>query len=415
MRHFYFACVAAALCVAVLSVAAWPPRTVTPFLGRFWSGDRLGGWHTSVGDNVPRWKFTVSGAGAAPMGLGAFHFFTEVLTGVDPLEKIYLGTNDFSGVALNSVTSFKYYTYLHSRNYDGGGGWPDGQPPMIEIITDKGSQSTDQRRFVFKPWGWWGGHDLAKDTWQEWDLMAEYASPRWQMVGSNASTDVIGNWSWVKTKYLGDMLFSTPNVGEYTGDPVGGKHANQSGTSISIKVGSGRAQDWMINPGLVPIAFEYKAWWRESCGIDAYADKLVIGINGVETVYDFEPKMLTAAPVAITPGSCRDSIIGAAKDTVICRVWQGVGVSASYLIGVLSEMERKKIKVIAKDYIYQHIVELANSGELRAMEWIQMQSLRSSLLAFEMRNWNNITGCMNASRSKGAVGDEAGPFCRRGD
>ncbi len=374
MRHLYFACIVAAMCVAVLAVAV-SAATVTVTPDSLVAPGSPSGWAVGIqasGDNVPRWKFTVSGAGTAPLGLGAFHFFTEVLTGVDPLEKIYLGTNNLSGVALNSVTSFKYYTYLHSRNYDGVSGWPDGQPPMIEIITDKGSQSTDQRRFVFKPWGWWGGHDLAKDTWQEWDLMADYASPRWQMVGSNASTDVIGNWSWVKTKYLGDMLFSTPNVGEYTGDPVGGKHANQSGTSISIKVGSGRAQDWMINPELVPIAFEYKAWWRESCGIDAYADKLVIGINGVETVYDFEPEMLTAAPVAITPGSCRDRIIGAAKDTVIFVVFGKVldvppPTSSEFY---LDDGSGKKVKVIAKDYIYQHIVEPGQYWRAKGtLEW----------------------------------------------
>lgn len=294
----------------------------------------------------PHPKF-VMGPGTAPEGIGSFRFDTEQITGVDPLQKIYLGTNNYSGVALKDITSFKYYTYLNRRAFGGGGGWPDGQPPMIEIITDKGSESTDQRRFVFKPWGWWGGHDVAGGTWQEWDLMADYASPRWQMIGPNVGTNVFGNWSWVKSRYLGDMRFSTPNVGEYTADPVAGKHYNQSGTSISIKVGSGKANDNMFNQDA--LTWEYKAWWRESCWIDAYADKLVIGVNGVETVYDFEGG--TGMTVAIGTGAARDNIIAAAKDNfyfvVFGKVMDNPAPTGSEFY--LEDGSGKKIRVIAQN------------------------------------------------------------------
>jgi hypothetical protein len=337
----FWMAVVAVIALACGASAATTTVKVTP---QDMSGWVLGTQEANNGAPIP--EFVMAGPGEGPAGSGCFRFFTDVLDGYDPLEKIYLGTNNHSGVALNDITSFKYYTYLHSRGYDGVSGWPDGQPPIIEIITDSGA-STQQRRFVFKPWGWWGGHNVAKDTWQEWDLMADMTPDRWQMLGTNATTNCSGDWTWVKGRYssTGPMHFATPVVGDYLDywdDDF--KYANQSGTSISIRVGSGRAQDWMFNQDLGQ--WQQQAWWRESCGIDAYADKLVIGINGEETVYDFGNDAMT---VGIGTGACRDHIMVVGKKNFFFAVF-GKVLADPAPTGTefyLDDGTGKKIKVMA--------------------------------------------------------------------
>lgn len=344
MKRGKFLMMAAAVFSAVVAVSCAAVADVVVSPGN------MNGWVVgtqSADGGSPIWRFTIGGAQPAISGNGAFYFFTDVLTGADPIEKIYLGTNNHSGVSVRDITSFKYYTYVKSRRYDGEGGWPDGQPPMIELITDSGT-SSQQRRFVYKPWGWWGGHNVLKGEWQEWDLMAG-DSAKWQMLGTD-STNCFGNWNWLINRYgsvASPMRLATPNVGDYrAGYDPSFKYSNQSGTSLSIKVGSGKAIDKMINQD-TGVYETGKAWWRESCGIDAYADKLVIGINGVETVYDFEPDLLPVSPVGINPSSCRDKIIGLARDKCFFVVFGKVMDNPSGSEFFLDDGGGKKIKVIA--------------------------------------------------------------------
>lgn len=316
--------------------------------------DAMNGWVVatqSADDGSPIAEFVLAGPGQGPAGSGCFHFFTDILTGSDPLEKIYLGTNNHAGVALNDITSFKYYTYVDSRRYDGEGGSPDGQPPMIELITDSG-ESTQQRMFLFRPWGWWGGHRVAKDTWQEWDLMATDDNRYWQMMISG-STNVWGNWNWLKTRYPGTMRIATPFVGDYT---QGYLHAptvydlgNQAGTGISIRVGSGKAVDKIYNPDTLAWVNPW-SWWRESCGIDAYADKLVIGINGEETVYNFGGEAMT---VGIGTGACRDHIMVVGKKNFFFAVFGKVLADPAPTGSefYLDDGSNKKIRVLAANMV----------------------------------------------------------------
>lgn len=167
------------------------------------------------------------------------------------------------GLSLKEITSFKIWTFVYSRLYD------RGQPPMVELITDSGTTS-QQRRFVFYPWGRDGNQNVQFNTWQEWDLMSP--DGYWELLNTS-STNYYGNWDWVKTRYGNEsfpMRIAVPPVGDY---PTG----NLTGTGLSVKIGAGKAID-----------SRYGAWWWESCGINAYFDKLVIGVRGVETVFDFE-------------------------------------------------------------------------------------------------------------------------------
>jgi hypothetical protein len=340
-------------------------------------------------DGDPIAGFRMAGPGQTPEGSGCFHFFTDILDGADPLEKIYLGTNNHSTVSLADITSFKYYTYLHARDYDGGGGSPDGQPPIVEIITDSGP-STQQRRFVFKPWGWWGGRHVAKDTWQEWDMMIadEGTHNHWEML-QNDNTNCRGDWAWLKNRYgsVSPMHFATPAVGDYMQgyvDKNSGDYRfmNQSGTSISIRVGSGQTllegAHAFWNPDTQTWITPRWAWWRESCGIDAYADKLVIGVNGVENVYDFERG--TAMTVGIGTGACRDPIIATAKDNFFFAVFGKVladpGPTGSEFY--LDDGSGKKIKVITTNSAQQDQYYRAK-GTLEWNSGASRYDLRSSV------------------------------------
>jgi hypothetical protein len=267
------AVMAAALLVGVLA----PAGAVVVYPGD------LQGWvyasRQGTSTLAPTAQF-VNGPGAPPAGSGSFQMRTGY-SDTDPLSKVYLGTNNHSGVPLANITSFKYYTFTTNRDY------PNGQPPMIELITDSGT-SAQQRRFWFYPWGANGNQNVQLNVWQEWDLMS--ASGRWELVGTS-STNYFGNWSWVVGRYPGAKL-ATPYVGDYLDPLVNLQLANQTGTSLSVKIGAGKAQD-----------SRYGAWWQTSSSINGFVDLLVIGIDGVEYVYDFEvvpePASLTALALGL--------------------------------------------------------------------------------------------------------------------
>ncbi len=247
-----------------------------------WPGDPQG-WtfvtRQGTSGTVPTAQFA-SGPAAPPAGSGSFQMRTGY-SDTDPLSKVYLGTNNHSGTPLANITSFKYYTYVTNRDY------AEGQPPMIELITDSGS-SAQQRRFWFLPWGANGNQNVQLNVWQEWDLMAPGA--RWEFVGTS-STNYFGDWTWVLGRYPG-LKLATPYVGDYIDPLVNLQLANQTGTSLSVKIGAGKASD-----------SRYGAWWKTSSSIYGFVDMLVIGIDGVEYVYDFEvvpePASLTALALGL--------------------------------------------------------------------------------------------------------------------
>ncbi len=233
-----------------------------------------------------------NGPAAPPAGTGSFQLRTGY-SDADPLSKVYLGTNNHSGVALSRITSFKYYTYLSNRDYDAG------QPPMIELLTDSGA-SAQQRRFWYLPSQ---SGTVVLNTWQEWDLMATTA--RWELMNTG-STNYFGNWEWLRKRYdaTGEsMKIRTPYVGDYR-DPMNAslQIANQTGTGLSFKIGSGQVTDQ-----------RYGAWWRKQSGVHAYVDKLIVGIDGVDYEFDFE--FGTLPTVIINNKAASDPIMAQAKNS----------------------------------------------------------------------------------------------------
>jgi len=222
----------------------------------------------------------------APAGVGSLHLQTKY-DDTDQLQKVYFGTNNYSGTALSNITSLKISTFLRYREYS------TGLPPIVELTTFSGAQ---QRRWWYVP----NTSAIQQNVWQEWDLMASGTTNGQWMLMNSSSTNYKGDWAWLNTRYASPVL-ATPNVGDYT-TPYSAdyKFSNQSGTSISFKIGAGKAsisgtEASMYNNG-------DGAWWKTSCSINGYVDKFVIGVGGVETVYDFEPVPEPTALLALATG-----------------------------------------------------------------------------------------------------------------
>jgi hypothetical protein len=237
------------------------------------------------------------GIGTPPAGVGSLHLQTRY-DDSDQLQKVYFGTNNYSGTALADITTLKVWTYLRYRDYPSV-----GLPPIMELIADSGT-TAQQRR-------WWYVPNMSAvqfQTWQEWDLMASGTAQGQWMLMNTSSTNYKGDWAYLKARYgSGTAKIATPLVGDYQtpmAPAPGLQLSNQSGTSISFKIGAGYA---VLNTAGSPSdATRYNngdaAWWQTSCGINGYVDKFVIGVSGVETVYDFEPVPEPGAFLALATG-----------------------------------------------------------------------------------------------------------------
>jgi len=181
------------LCVglALLAVALVLPAAADTVIVRPGEmGNWVGAAQQGTSSTAPVTEF-VSAPGA-PAGDGAYHmqvFYSDT----DPISKIYLGTNDYSGIPLSSITSLKYSTYVQYRVIDEFD--RKGHAPMIELVTDSGIvagvHKPQQRVFWFRPWGVLGSTNDLMRTWQEWDLLA--SDGYWEMM-QTGSSNYYGNW-----------------------------------------------------------------------------------------------------------------------------------------------------------------------------------------------------------------------------
>lgn len=281
--------------------------------------NNMNGWTFALQNSTsgyPVGEFTNLGMGTPPMGTGALHVVTEnPALPADYLQKVYLGTNRHTGLPLKNITKFKYYTYLHSRAWDGTI-QPGGQPPVVEIVTDSGTTG-QQRIFQYQPYGWDGtaASHVAFDTWQEWDLLAANDGHyHWGMVYWVDSGNIWGDWNWVCNRYGTSeqpMKLATPNVGDVLAGYDENLHvSNQAGSSLCVKVGAAKAGYKTYDP-LLRIRISPWPQFHESAGIDGYADKLVIEADGVEYIYNFESEKAPA--VAITGKAAKDAVANSAK------------------------------------------------------------------------------------------------------
>jgi hypothetical protein len=250
--------------VAVIPVAASEVVVVKP------SNLVQTGWQVSARRGSGEYAVAefITGMGTPPSGRGSFHMYVGH-SSEDPLSKVYLGTNQFSGIKTSNITQLRLWLCPHHTNYH------EGQPGTVEIAVNDGRQI---RLFTFLPWGRLPTGYYGLDTWREVDLM----SPTGSWVFTNTSSlDFHGNWTWLVNRYPGASI-ATPPVVDFD---VPGACGTILGTGLNIKIGSGKA---MMNSDVM-----HKQWWMESAGCDAYVDKLTVGYRddkGVEIVkvFDFE-------------------------------------------------------------------------------------------------------------------------------
>lgn len=273
--------VSLSVCAAVASAATVPVSAANPN-GWTWAAQQ-GDWTF-----VPKAEFVgVNDSGApSPNGAGSFHLQTGYSdSSQTTMQRSYLGTNNHGGTALRDVTSFTVTTLLRYRDYEAA-----GLPPLVEVRANSGTTNQD-RIYVAYPKN--GVADVQLQQWQTWDLM-DPDQITWKMIFTG-SGNYQGDWNWLVNRY-GDApnpaRFQAP--GDWTGDSGGDWYANNlTNTSISVKIGAGNATG-MGNDSHFP-----DSWWQEACNINGYVSNLTVGINGVETSYNFVPEPATLSVLAL--------------------------------------------------------------------------------------------------------------------
>lgn len=210
---------------------------------------------------------------APPGGIGAFREESKFGGTTNPLEKLYLSTNNHNGTVLNTITNLRYWTYWNSTDK----AYPQKQPPVLELIIWNGDPNTNYVALVYLPWDkgissteTWGPNN-APLVWQEWDTMATSGHWYYYVAGSGIYSQAgTGTWAELMQLYGNWYIVDHPGLIYSTKDTIDFK-------GINIRVGA-------------PFASGNFSW-KEGVGIPGYVDMFTIGINGVDTTYDFEPRI----------------------------------------------------------------------------------------------------------------------------
>ncbi len=154
----------------------------------------------------------VSGPGTPPAGVGSFEMRTGSGTGAGLGGKTFLGTSNYSGTLLSSISTFRYRTYVSSASLS-----LPHLAPSINMYVDLDGNGTRDTTFVFEPVYVPGQGAVAQDVWQTWDVLS-------------------GNGWWYTTSF---GLLTLGGGGEYR--------------SLSHYIGlypNARIVDWILLPGL---------------------------------------------------------------------------------------------------------------------------------------------------------------------
>lgn len=197
----------------------------------------------------------VVGPDTPPLGIGSARLQ------VDSTGREILFTQQYAGTRLSEITTLQYSTYQNNA------GNPDAAQNTISLQFDVDYDLSDgntafQGRLVFEPAA--NGLTVLQNTWQTFDATngGFYAT---NAIGTNAGCTQAAPCSRAQ------LLALFPNVGirfVAAGAPNNG--------ALILKAG-----------GPVP------------GGFDGNTDALVIGINGANTTFNFEPENTTAAPAEI--------------------------------------------------------------------------------------------------------------------
>ena len=247
--------VAALTFTAVLAGRAAADTTVTV------KPSNLQGWSFFDDNGYGGTYGMVVGPGTAPLGKGSANLAVS-----DSLQGVALGVHSYQGTRLDQITELKYSTYRVS------GGSALAIALSFDIDYDVTDTNTSyQGRLTFEPYY---TNTVLTGTWQAWDTLTAAGTGNWWATASPGTIYCpIGNpCTW------GQVLAYYPNAGM------------RNPGALLLKAGSG---------------------WASFQGS---ADKLIVGVSGSSTTFDFEPDKVTPTPPpgpAPVGGVSVDSAIGA--------------------------------------------------------------------------------------------------------
>jgi hypothetical protein len=214
----------------------------------------------------------VSGPASPPAGTGSLQY--TVGSNGDSYPTVRTGA--FNGVFLSSLTSLDYYTYV---SHSGSG----GQAPYIDLYVDNNNDGVRDDILTFEPIYNPSQGSVTPNTWQHWNALT-------------------GLW-W------SDSMGGPPPL--FTLASYISSHSNAkilaSGGNFILAAGCGGAA------------------WTNFTG---NADKLTVGVGGVDTTYDFEASVVAPGP---GPGHGHGNGHGHAGKVTICHKGHSITVSTNAL------------------------------------------------------------------------------------
>lgn len=201
---------------------------------------------TTAAEQTASVSFAV-GPRPAPLGLGSLHLQTGAGTGANLGGKAWLYLPALSGTALADLDAFSYRTFVSAAS--------QAAPQLaasVNLQVDVDGDGARDTTLVFEPVYAPEQGAVVKDAWQSWDAGAG----KW--------------WATVATK-----AFCSPACPFTLRDFVAAHP-------------SARIVNWGDSPALAILAGQKAggAW----ANFDGYVDRLVLGIRGAATTYDFEPE-----------------------------------------------------------------------------------------------------------------------------
>lgn len=338
----------AILTAVILAIAASTASavvvTVTPDNMQGWS---IEAYRKGMGAIVPYgpaayeggtpWDSKEDGNGT-PLGRGAFYATCDPNQGAVgslPADKtpstVWLGTDtgangqSLVGIELKRITALTYFVFVdqnpwrtaNSAAWDDWVSWRGSKQPIMLAITCVAPDGTNRRTFYCRPWGSQTMGDDNVNTYfpdrgathGRWEfhtctLIGRVPGPAWgtwwdPWAGkryswsdiANPDTGIFRDYKLAPTSNdLWPAGFKSPGWDEDT-DPQGTPHScNGTGKCINLMVGARkRMVKWPEEPDTGV------NWWWESAGFRGHVDMLTIGIDGVNTTFDFEPSPADAS------------------------------------------------------------------------------------------------------------------------
>ena len=201
----------------------------------------LGGGDWFTADTRPPGTGTFeNGPATPPAGTGSFELRTP-----DSTAKVQLLTDRYDGVALADLTRLEYSTYRDPSST----GFVSGVA-ALNLRVDTNDDGLPDAYFVYEPYQSEGNAAVQTGVWQNWDAIEGGSALWWVNTGGPATCGQSNPCTWTQ-------LLAT-----YPGATI------QEGTNFPGSLG--------FNQGSF------------NAGIVSNADRLVVGVDGNTTTYDFE-------------------------------------------------------------------------------------------------------------------------------